>query len=92
MPATEFADWLALQQDEPFLPQRADWHTAMLAFLIRQGLGDKQAKIKDFMIFGPSETESEGVEGPSPAKVAAQVHNAMMQASSRLKMRVIKRK
>jgi hypothetical protein len=94
MPAAEFRDWLQYEAEEPFLPQRSDWQTALLAFLMRRSLGDKTAKLDQFVLFGNNDIQQSAAPDAKKKaeQIAAEVHSAMMKASSRVKMRVIKRR
>ena len=93
MPATELTEWSVFYQQHPFGEYRADLRAGIIASTIAAAHGNKNANPLQFMPVVSTENALLGDSGPSPrAREAAQVTNALMQASSRLKHYVIRRK
>jgi hypothetical protein len=93
MPATELAEWIAFYNDSPFGEYRADLRAGIVSTVIARTQGNTTAKPSDFMpefIFG-----KQTAKGPAPSRAAleaAQVSEAFIKASSKLRHHVIRRK
>jgi len=92
MPATELTEWALFYEQHPFGEFRADLRAGIVASVVAQTAGNKNAKPSQFMPLIMKELTTLGA-GPSPAAVeAAQINDAFMKASSRLKHHIIRRK
>lgn len=92
MPATELVEWALFYETHPFGEFRADLRAGIVASVIAQTAGNKNAKPADFMPLVTKEAAA-ARQGPSAAALeAASVTNALMRASARLRHHFIRRK
>jgi hypothetical protein len=95
MPATELAEWALLYRESPFGEFRADLRSGIVAAVVARTQGNASAKPSDFMPYFMFERPASN--GPVRAvgakeREVAQVTNAFMKATGRLRHHVIKRK